>query len=308
MTDVVIPLSTGSVWSDNELRFALRSLLRYVEDLGRIVVVGHRPAWLEDHPRLLYLPIPDSRKQVKSTNMIRKVVAACDHVGPTFVRMSDDQVVLRPVAFATLPAYGQPRVITDATPKGNRYTKLVHKTLVWLRNNGYPTVDFDQHCPMLYDRDTFLRMVAETPWQSRMIINSLYGCFARLTPKSPAGELVRYGGSESATCHRTILRRAQDGRTLFLNYRNASLTQPMRYALCSMFPDRAPWEGDDHGQVFEPHKWLRREGQSRRSAAHPRQLTRADRVRQRRRRLKHLQLRAMGPAARRQLRARRQPA
>ena len=300
MTDVVIPLSNGSAWSDNELRFALRSLMRYVADLGRIIVVGHKPAWLNEDA-VLHLDVQDRRKSHKDSNMIRKVLAACDHVSGPFVRMSDDQCVLRPVTFGDLPAYGRPMNPATAEPDG-KWARKRNRTFVWLRDNGYPTADFDLHCPMLYDPETFRRMAAESPWEPRpgYCINSLYGGFARLTPVSPAGLVARYSEAETASCHKNILKRAHDSRTTFLNYRNASLTRPMRYALSVMFPERSVCETVDHGEQFDPNEWLRAKPSRQREAVVVRGPV--DESRMVRRQRSHARLLAMGPEKRRRLR------
>lgn len=296
MTDVVIPLSNGSAWQDNELRFALRSLLRYVSDLGRIIVVGRKPDWLNEDA-VLWLDVQDERGKHKDANMIRKVLAACDHVSGPFVRMSDDQIVLRQVTFGDLPAYGHPMEPSEVEPKG-RWARKRNGTLRWLKEHGYPTADFDLHCPMLYDPDTFRRMAAETPWEPRpgLCINTLYGGFARLTPVPPDG-LFRFQGADTATCHKKILRRAR--QATFINYRNASLTQPMRYSLAVLFLDRAPWELADHGQKFDPGKWIDGGPKAKRTVEPARN---SDDTRRQRRERSHSRLQSLGPEGRRRLR------
>lgn len=298
MTDVVIPLGTGSAWADNELRFCLRSLLRYALDLGRVIVVGHKPKWLSEDA-VLHLPADDPRKWHKDARMIRKVLLACDHVSGPFVRMSDDQCLLRPMRLADIPPLGNIMGVPQQPPPG-KWALRRHLTQVWLHEHGYGAADFDLHCPMLYDPDQFRRMAEVAPWQDRpgMCINTLYGNVAGLEPVSPQGRIVRFGEAESAKCHRTIFARIRNPETLFLNYRNASLTKPMRYAISVKFPERSPFEVSDHNEKLDPLEWMgKSDAQRELVMTGP-----PDEVRRARRQRSHARLRSMGPAGRRRLR------
>jgi len=46
-TDVVILCNSRSIWEDTELRFTLRSVEKHIPDIGKVVVVNRRPAWLQ---------------------------------------------------------------------------------------------------------------------------------------------------------------------------------------------------------------------------------------------------------------------
>jgi hypothetical protein len=72
--DVVYTLGTESSWQDNELRYSLRSLERNFPDLGRVWIVGHKPAWLTG---VVHIPMADVHKQNKDANLIDKILAAC---------------------------------------------------------------------------------------------------------------------------------------------------------------------------------------------------------------------------------------
>jgi hypothetical protein len=53
--DIVYVLGTGSNWSDNEIRFSLRSVFKNLTNIGQIFIVGEKPAGLKgfihiDHP------------------------------------------------------------------------------------------------------------------------------------------------------------------------------------------------------------------------------------------------------------------
>ena len=122
--DVVYPLGTGSRWNDNELRYSLRSLEKNFPDLGRVWIVGHRPAWLTG---VVHVAMDDVHRHNKDANLIDKILAACRAgVSERFVRMSDDQVFLRPVRFADMKPlhYGDITSKSD-WPAGGWWRRLV---------------------------------------------------------------------------------------------------------------------------------------------------------------------------------------
>ena len=92
--DVVIPLSAGSRHGDAELRYALRSMCRHFEDLGRVWVIGPWPAWLRG---VEHIPARDDHSS-KDINIIRKLELACrqEKLSERFVFWSDDQVLADP--------------------------------------------------------------------------------------------------------------------------------------------------------------------------------------------------------------------
>ena len=72
--DVVYVLGTGSNWDNNEIRFSLRSLAKNLKGMGRVFVVGERPAFLQN---VIHIPAKDEfNPNVNADgNIILKVLA-----------------------------------------------------------------------------------------------------------------------------------------------------------------------------------------------------------------------------------------
>ncbi|HUX15537.1 MAG TPA: hypothetical protein VMW52_03640, partial [Phycisphaerae bacterium] len=162
--DIVIPLGHGSRHEDAELRYALRSIDRHLENVGRVWIVGHRPAWLRceearesrksgesssSHPRdsrAIHLPYGDPSRS-KDRNILAKIEAACRAgVSERFLRWSDDQILLRPLAW---PQFG-PYRFGDLAGKtaAARWQKRQLATRDWLAARGLPTWHCDTHTPI----------------------------------------------------------------------------------------------------------------------------------------------------------------
>lgn len=188
MTDVVYVLGTGSGWADNELRFSLRSLETYLQDLGTVYVVGHRPKWLTG---VVYLPFPDVHI-CKERNIMIKLAYACGHpdLSKTFLHCHDDHFMLAPMKATEIPNWcgGSLEGVAAATRKkapGNHWGDAVHNTHKALAARGHTTHNFDLHYPMLIDKDRYPETMDLYDWPGTprgFVVKSLYANTLGLAP------------------------------------------------------------------------------------------------------------------------------
>jgi hypothetical protein len=294
--DVVYPLGSGSRWDDNELRFSLRSIDKNFLDLGRVFVVGECPAWL-DANEVVHIQAQDRRRWPKDANIIDKVLLACGQTTPRFLRMSDDQVVLQPVASEEMPPYGTRQDALGERPKKGWPVRMWH-TRKWLIENGYASHNFDLHLPMIVDAKKFAQAAARIPYKSSpgMCVNTSYGNIAGLEPADIGGRQARWLKESATRCHRTIMRKLfGEPAKAFCNYNGKSLTDPLKYVWCILFPNQSRFEITDHNLTFNPNEWRGGRGPKKRPK---RKASRTGPVR-------HQLLQSMTKAQRRKLRQRR---
>jgi len=155
--DVVIPLGPGSIWQDNEVRYAIRSVCKYFVDLGRVFVVGEKPDFLNwSNSRLVHVDQRDVHGDDKDLNLIIKVLKACySGVSDQFVRMSDDQCFLQPVLVKDLVPYYLYDLKTR-TDYNNRWSKRLENTKKMLLAENKSTFNYESHFPMVYEREKFV--------------------------------------------------------------------------------------------------------------------------------------------------------
>lgn len=176
--DVVFPLGNGSIWENNEIRYSVRSVLKNFKDCGRIFIVGEKPTFFDwSNPRLVHLPCTDSYIRNKDGNLIRKVLLACKNgVSDEFVRMSDDQVFLKPTQATDIkPFYVQDLKIR--TNFGNRFGRRLKHTRDTLISENKTCYHYESHYPMIYNRDKFIKVMNSYQHQdneSGFTINTLY--------------------------------------------------------------------------------------------------------------------------------------
>ena len=139
---IVIPVGLEGADDHAELRYALRAIDKHVPH-GRVVIVGHKPAWVTGVDHIAVEQIPGER----NGNYRANIRAACKAIPDGFVIFHDDMFAMRPIKTIE-PVHGGPmlaRIETFENSEGKSvYTKTMRDTLAWLEANGYPE-------PLTYD-------------------------------------------------------------------------------------------------------------------------------------------------------------
>jgi hypothetical protein len=101
--DVFIPLGGKQNNDYLELRFALRSIERYMTDLDDVFIAGDIPSWVTETHRIDYLN-PSSNERVDVHN---KILSACldDAITDDFLLWHDDFFAFKDFDGETLPFY-----------------------------------------------------------------------------------------------------------------------------------------------------------------------------------------------------------
>lgn len=167
--DVVYILGTGSLVKNEEIRYSVRSLEKYMLDLGRIFIVGEDPGFL---PLAVHVPASDS-SIYKWLNGYCKVKKACSIDGLTedFLLMNDDFFMLDYFTGAEWPFY--------ALKGGN--------------GGSCGALDFGLHCPMRIHAEWYEKMPFPTVGKGPFSPRSFYGNFMRVPPKMGEDFVVRVG-------------------------------------------------------------------------------------------------------------------
>lgn len=173
--DIVIPLSDRSIWDHNELRFALRSAEKFIPDMGKVFIIGNKPHWIKN---VINIVVQDKPEEVyKEHNICNKVLAACKHNGVSndFIFMNDDHFLLAPF---TGDNYYQQSLSATLLKRASQdtYYRSLNNTLRSLQHYSLPTLNFDIHCPIIYNKREFAKVVSLYDWEKSCgyVIKSLY--------------------------------------------------------------------------------------------------------------------------------------
>lgn len=180
MTDAVYILGTGSKWQDNELRYSLRSLEKYVTGVRNVYVVGECPEWLTG---VIHLPCKDEKPGnlvYKERNIMLKILRACaePQLSKEFLFINDDHFFLAPVEAETYPNYyleNIPGMILWRNIN-DQYQASLKQTVAALKKTNLYDLFFDVHYPIIYNKAKFVSIMDAYDWNLPYgyVIKSLY--------------------------------------------------------------------------------------------------------------------------------------
>ncbi len=154
--DVVLPLGSGSPFDNAELRFALRSAEKFVQNLGTVWIVSDcAPDWLQN---VRILPVPDRHKHNKDANLFDKLIFASKmpEVSEMFIFLSDDQVFLQPFNAELAPTVFNPRGWLAFAGSDLKWHRRMLATFSYLARRGIRLMyNFDAHVPVVYRKKDF---------------------------------------------------------------------------------------------------------------------------------------------------------
>ena len=143
-----------------DLRLALRSLAKHARGVGRVMAAGYLPDWLSDEVEKF--PHVDLDVPGKWKSIITRIVDATLHfdLHGDFVCASDDIFFTADVDLDAYPRYvshsAMPRTVSANKRNKSFWTALV-ETRAFLRDNGFPALNFMTHAHQLYDADSIRR-------------------------------------------------------------------------------------------------------------------------------------------------------
>jgi hypothetical protein len=174
--DIVYILGKGSIWQNNELRYSLRSLEKHVKVFDNVYVIGERPDFLSD--KVIHIPFQDVY-QNKARNIMEKVRRAAldDRIGKNFLLLNDDYFFTRDTDIREYPYYYKCKLEqTVQINAGTQYGKHIQETYKLLKSQEHPTLNFDTHKPIIYNKHQFKIVVNRANWNVRFgyTLRSLY--------------------------------------------------------------------------------------------------------------------------------------
>jgi len=121
MIDLVYTIKANdSTWEDNELRYSLRSIEKYLSGVGQVFIIGDCPDFLTN---VIHIPATDEEnREWKDRNIYRKLLIACNDVriSENFLFVNDDHYLTQPFEAGKFPFYyREPDMIKTITKVKN---------------------------------------------------------------------------------------------------------------------------------------------------------------------------------------------
>lgn len=174
--DIVLPLNNASAWQNNELKYTLRGIEKYLSGVDRLFIVGDAPAGFKDY---IHIPFADN-PNLRDENIKNKIVAACNdsRVSEHFICFSDDHFLLHPYDAEAFPFYAHGTLMQlyyRQAPEAS-YRVTVMATIDMLNQFRKMTFNYNIHAPIVYNKKLFIETMRLFKWQPPygMVIKSLY--------------------------------------------------------------------------------------------------------------------------------------
>ena len=240
MIDLVIPLLHDRKRNHIDLKYALRSIEKNINKEFNLVIVGTNiPNWMRDAK--LIKANDDNSDAYKERNIFSKVKLYCEQESgsESFIFSNDDIFFLKPIS--KIPFYYKNDLKESYERASGNYRISLKNTYNELVKLGKPTLNFDVHFPIEYNRNDFLCTFVNTDWNKKYgyVIKSMY-----CNSQNIEGERVidmKLGGTEAFKSVSEI-ERLLDGRTFFSTSNHIFKDKIFIDFMDRTFPNKSRWE------------------------------------------------------------------
>ena len=228
--DIVIPLGTGSRWQNNELRFALRSIEKYLTGYDKIFIIGECPSYLQN---IVHIPCPDfpGRKEYSIFNKIMKAVKD-ERCSENFVFWNDDIFLIDNFHTAYFKFWYEGTLQSKYEQSHGHYKAAIKNVM----DLSYPNIQYtDIHTPIIYNKEKFIKNVADEDWSKEYVIKSLY----------TAPEFVSFGPMPDLKINKAMTYyeiKVRIKERLFFSIGTYGVCPAMTKVLTELFPEKSKYE------------------------------------------------------------------
>lgn len=165
MIDIVIPYLHSQRRNGLELRYCLRGIERKLTGYNKIWIIGQKPSWLIGVGIIQVNDSPYPR--LKENNIYCKILEACKNkeVSEDFLFMNDDHFLLKSFTASQFPYYHRGELYDSMKKNKGSYRATLNHSRRVLMAKDLPTLDFDTHCPIVYNKSKFIQAFEDIDWK-----------------------------------------------------------------------------------------------------------------------------------------------
>ena len=170
--DVLIPLKDDSKINYLDLIYTLRSIEKHLKNYGTIYIVGKVPKSIKN---VVEIPFKELRNEdYRQSNIVNKTIFCLEQIKENNILFfNDEHFLLTDFNALTFPNYQDGEI---EPVHGNDYRYTQQKTLMYLKEHNLPTVNFDVHTPIIYNKEKFLSIFKDLKFDRfGYCIKSIYG-------------------------------------------------------------------------------------------------------------------------------------
>lgn len=176
--DLLIPYRSVPSTNDFELRYSLRSIEKYCKGMDKVIIIGNKPSFVTN---VCHIGNNRMFSQFHENNICEKTIFACSHTGlsDNFLFWNDDFFLTKEIDAETYPYYqcgDLNDLLETRIHQGDGYRQSILNTITALQRRGKRTLNYDLHCPIIYNKAKFIEIMQDVDWSvsNGYVIKSLY--------------------------------------------------------------------------------------------------------------------------------------
>lgn len=174
--DLVYIVGKNSCWNDNELRYSLRSVSKYLKNYNRVFIIGELPSFINPQS-VVHLPCEDGIGN-KALNIKNKILLAAhtSEISENFMFFNDDYFLTADVDANDYPYYWKCELSHTESINHTIYKQHVQATIKVLTARNHPLKNFDTHKPIIYNKERLKEVIYDYDWSIAYgyVMRSLY--------------------------------------------------------------------------------------------------------------------------------------
>lgn len=230
--DIVIPLGKGGhKFGDIELKYALRSIEKYLAGYRNIFIIGERPEWINTG-HVYCIPARDTPLR-KQFSLMSKLLMACmnERISQDFIYFHDDHYLLKPLHVSEIKNWYEGNIKDHLNKAVGKYKTACENTMNAIDGGKY----FDIHTPCIFNK-AGIRDLSHLNWkENEYIIKSLYLNINKGDEEEMSDCKINQPKSKKEIEERI------KGRLFFSTGHNA-IKQPMIKVLDELFNEKSSYE------------------------------------------------------------------
>jgi hypothetical protein len=210
-----------------ELKYALRSIEKYLTGFTNLIIIGRPPEWYTGGRYISENFI--GRKQY---SIYHKILLACgwSNVTDNFIMWNDDHFLLQPLQVSDIKYWNNGWLANEyARGLSSRYGEAVKRTLDFIPD----ALNYDIHTPIIYNKAKFRTLFSGK--ENEICIKSYYCNALQLD-----GEFMEDCKIDQLLSKEGIYNHIS-GKMFFSTSSNA-IREPMKLVLEELYPVKSRWE------------------------------------------------------------------
>lgn len=168
----------------DELRYSLRSLKNLPHrDVYFVGAPLPTSAWWQNWQNVRHVYHPQIHGKWQNTADMLNEIWKLEELSDEFILMNDDFFILKPLDKLEYFTNGLLSKRVNKTARGlligdgkySGYGTLLNNADLWLKREGYPRMNYEVHCPFIYNKKKLGEMLKIIPAESYAARRSLYG-------------------------------------------------------------------------------------------------------------------------------------